>query len=50
MKKIFLVVILFFTLMKTSISAELKFSMICNPIDVGFSTELKIDSKTDKVT
>ena len=36
--------------MKTAISAELKFSMRCLPYDSFSSTDLKIDTKTNKIT
>ena len=42
--------LVFFYLIKPSVSAELKFSMICGVYDGWSSTDLKIDTKTNKIT
>ena len=42
--------LVFFYLIKPSVSAELKFSMICGVYDGGSSTDLKIDTNTNKIT
>ena len=49
MKKKIIVLFLSFIFMKSAISAELKFSMIC-PYDSFSSSDLRIDTKTNKIT
>ncbi|MDC0558717.1 hypothetical protein OAO20_04555 [Candidatus Pelagibacter ubique] len=42
--------LVFFYLIKPSVSAELKFSMTCGIYDMGSSTDLIIDTNTNKIT
>ena len=41
--------LVFFYLIKPSVSAELKFSMTCGIYDMGSSTDLIIDTNTNKI-